>query len=187
MILSDKKNAALPEKRGDKKLAEYFLADALRGGKHNKNGRVDFLLESGGETHRLPVYEYNYFWSIYERVNDETVAFSLRRKIDRLGDDGNRRLQGEFYTPPRFAKKAYEYLEKTVGKKKLASGEANGTITPEEFEEITLGSLRKAVQDGNLEEGSFLCGAIAGMVKKVEPAKDMIEEMFTEAEKLLGK
>ena len=71
--------------------------------------------------------------------------------------------------------------------KKLASGEANGTITPEEFEEITLGSLRKAVQDGNLEEGSFLCGAIAGMVKKIEPAKDMIEEMFTEAEKLLGK
>ena len=37
----------LNEKRGDKKLAEYFLADALRGGKHNKNGRVDFLLESG--------------------------------------------------------------------------------------------------------------------------------------------
>mgnify|MGYP003186447496 CR=1 FL=1 len=76
---------------------------------------------------------------------------------------------------------------KTKFSKKLASGEANGTITPEEFEEITLGSLRKAVQDGNLEEGSFLCGAIAGMVKKVEPAKDMIEEMFTEAEKLLGK
>jgi len=25
------------------------------------------------------------------------------------------------------------------------------------------------------------------MVKKIEPAKDMIEEMFTEAEKLLGK
>lgn len=76
---------------------------------------------------------------------------------------------------------------KTKFSKKLASGEANGTITPEEFEEITLGSLRKAVQDGNLEEGSFLCGAIAGMVKKVEPAKDMIEEMFTEAEKLLSK
>ena len=76
---------------------------------------------------------------------------------------------------------------KTKFSKKLASGEANGTITPEEFEEITLGSLRKAVQDGNIEEGSFLCGAIAGMVKKIEPAKDMIEEMFTEAEKLLGK
>lgn len=113
----------LNDKRGDKKLAEYFLADALRGGKHNKNGRVEFLLESGGETHRLPVYEYNYFWSVYERVDDETVAFSLRRKIDRLGEDSDRRLQGEFYTPPHFAQKAYEYLEKTVGRKKLASGE----------------------------------------------------------------
>ncbi|MDD6994882.1 MAG: hypothetical protein SPH68_00685 [Candidatus Borkfalkiaceae bacterium] len=113
----------LNEKRGDKKLAEYFLADALRGGKHNKNGRVDFLLESGGETHRLPVYEYNYFWSIYERVADETVAFSLRRKIDRLGEDADRRLQGEFYTPARFAQKAYAYLEKTIGKKRLTSGE----------------------------------------------------------------
>ena len=63
----------------------------------------------------------------------------------------------------------------------------NGSITPDEFEEITLGSLRKAVQDGNLDEGSFLCGAIAGMVNKVEPAKDMIEEMFKQAEELLNK
>ena len=76
---------------------------------------------------------------------------------------------------------------KTKFSKRLASGEMNGTLTPDEFEEITLGSLRKAVQDGNLEEGSFLCGAIAGMVKKIEPAKDMIEEMFTQAEELLCK
>lgn len=76
---------------------------------------------------------------------------------------------------------------KTKFSKKLASGEMNGTITPEEFENITLGSLRKAVQDGNLDEGSFLCGAIAGMVNKIEPAKDMIEEMFAQAEKLLNK
>ena len=76
---------------------------------------------------------------------------------------------------------------KTKFSKKLASGEMNGTITPDEFEEITLGSLRKAVQDGNLDEGSFLCGAIAGMVNKVEPAKDMIESMFKQAEEILNK
>ena len=76
---------------------------------------------------------------------------------------------------------------KTKFSKKLASGEMNGTITPDEFEQITLGSLRKAVQDGDLEEGSFLCGAIAGMVKKVQPAKEIVEEMFAEAEKLLNK
>lgn len=76
---------------------------------------------------------------------------------------------------------------KTKFAKKLASGEMNGTITPDEFEEITLGSLRKAVQDGNLDEGSFLCGAIAGMVSKVQPAKEMIDEMMEQADKLLSK
>ncbi|WP_028504912.1 enoyl-[acyl-carrier-protein] reductase FabK [Ruminococcus sp. FC2018] len=71
--------------------------------------------------------------------------------------------------------------------KKLASGEKDGSLTPDEFEQLTLGSLRKAVQDGNLEEGSFLCGAIAGMIKEVKPAKEIIEEMFAQADKLLGK
>lgn len=113
----------LDGRRGEKKLAEYFLADALRGGKANKNGKVEFLLESGKETHRLPEYEYNYFWSVYERVADETTAFSLRRKIDRLGEDESRRMQGEFYTPPIFAQKAYGYIERVIGKRKLESGE----------------------------------------------------------------
>lgn len=71
--------------------------------------------------------------------------------------------------------------------KKLATGEKDGTLTPDEFEKLTVGALRKAVQDGNLDEGSFLCGAIAGMINEVKPAKDIIEEMFAGAEKLLNK
>lgn len=76
---------------------------------------------------------------------------------------------------------------KTKFSKMLANGEKDGSLTPEQFEEVTLGSLRKAVQDGNLDEGSFLCGAIAGMIKEVKPCKDIIEEMFGEAEALLSK
>lgn len=76
---------------------------------------------------------------------------------------------------------------KTKFAKRLASGEKDGSLTPDKFEEITLGSLRKAVQDGNLDEGSFLCGAIAGMINDVKPCKEIIEEMFSEAEKLLNK
>lgn len=76
---------------------------------------------------------------------------------------------------------------KTKFSKKLASGESNGSITPDEFEELTLGSLRKAVQDGNLDEGSFLCGAIAGMITEIKPCKDIVEEMFSKAEALLSK
>ncbi len=76
---------------------------------------------------------------------------------------------------------------KTKFSKRLASGEANGSITPDEFEQITLGSLRKAVQDGNLEEGSFLCGLIAGMINDVKPCKDIIEDMMSGAKALLNR
>lgn len=76
---------------------------------------------------------------------------------------------------------------KTKFAKRLATGEKDGTLTPDEFEQLTVGALRKAVQDGNLDEGSFLCGAIAGMVNEVKPAKEIVEEMFAGAEKLLNK
>jgi len=76
---------------------------------------------------------------------------------------------------------------KTKFSKMLASGEKEGTLTPDEFENLTLGSLRKAVQDGNLDEGSFLCGAIAGLIKEVKPCSEIIKEMFEQAEKLLNR
>lgn len=74
---------------------------------------------------------------------------------------------------------------KTKFSKKLASGERDGSLTPDEFEELTLGSLRKAVQDGNLEEGSFLCGAIAGMINDIKPCAEIVRELMEQAEKLL--
>ena len=74
---------------------------------------------------------------------------------------------------------------KTKFSKKLANGEKDGSLTPDEFEQLTLGSLRKAVQDGNLDEGSFLCGAIAGMITKVKPCDAIVKELMEQAEKLL--
>ncbi len=76
---------------------------------------------------------------------------------------------------------------KTKFSKKLANGEKDGSLTPDEFEKLTLGSLRKAVQDGNLDEGSFLCGAIAGMINDVKPCAEIVKEIMDQAEKLLGK
>ena len=74
---------------------------------------------------------------------------------------------------------------KTKFSKMLAKGENDGTLTPEKFEEITLGSLRKAVQDGNVEEGSVLCGLIAGMINEVKPCSEIVKEIMEQAEKLL--
>ncbi len=76
---------------------------------------------------------------------------------------------------------------KTKFSKKLANGEKDGSLTPEEFEELTLGSLRKAVQDGNLDEGSFLCGAIAGMINDIKPCDAIVKEIMEQAEKLLNR
>ncbi len=75
---------------------------------------------------------------------------------------------------------------KTKYTKKLQEMEKNAA-PPEDFEALTVGSLRKAVVDGNVDEGSFLCGLIAGMVKDIRPCKDVIEEMMSQAEKLLGR
>ncbi len=58
-------------------------------------------------------------------------------------------------------------------------------MSPEELESFTVGSLRKAVQDGDLENGSFMCGQIAGMVNEVRPVKEIIETMFAQAEEIL--
>jgi enoyl-[acyl-carrier protein] reductase II len=76
---------------------------------------------------------------------------------------------------------------KTKFSKRLANGERDGSLTPDEFEKLTLGSLRKAVQDGNLDEGSFLCGAIAGMVNEIKPCDAIVKEIMEQAEKLLCK
>lgn len=74
---------------------------------------------------------------------------------------------------------------KTKFSKMLANGEKDGSLTPEQFEEVTLGSLRKAVQDGNLEEGSFLCGAIAGMINDIKPCDAIVKEIMEQAERLI--
>lgn len=57
----------------------------------------------------------------------------------------------------------------------------------EELELLTLGSLRKAVQEGNLEEGSMMAGQIAGLVKKEQSCKEIMEEIVTESEAILKK
>ena len=56
----------------------------------------------------------------------------------------------------------------------------------EELEQLTLGSLRKAVMDGDVVNGSLMAGQSAGLVKKEQTCREMIEEMMGEAETLLG-
>ena len=54
-----------------------------------------------------------------------------------------------------------------------------------ELEELTLGSLRKAAYEGDVENGSIMSGQIAGLVNEIRPVKDVIEGIFEEAQKVL--
>jgi enoyl-[acyl-carrier protein] reductase II len=64
--------------------------------------------------------------------------------------------------------------------------EAEGK-TFEELEYLTLGSLRKAVQEGDIKNGTVMAGQIAGLVSKEQTCQEMIVEMMDQAEKLLGR
>lgn len=56
-----------------------------------------------------------------------------------------------------------------------------------ELEELTLGSLRKAAYEGDVENGSIMSGQIAGLVNEIRPVKDVIESVLEEAKEVLAK
>ena len=56
----------------------------------------------------------------------------------------------------------------------------------EELEHLTLGSLRKAVIDGDVVNGSLMAGQSAGLVKKEQTCQEIIEEVVTDARALLA-
>ena len=56
----------------------------------------------------------------------------------------------------------------------------------EELEQLTLGSLRKAVIEGDAVHGSLMAGQSAGLVKKEQTCQEMIEELMAQTAVLLG-
>ena len=50
-----------------------------------------------------------------------------------------------------------------------------------ELEQLTLGSLRRAVMDGDVVNGTLMAGQISGLVSKEQTCKEMIEEIMSEA------
>ena len=70
--------------------------------------------------------------------------------------------------------------------KKYLELEAKGAGL-DELEQFTVGSLRRAVVDGDTKEGTFMAGQISGMIKEQRSAAKIIEDMFSQADELLGR
>lgn len=59
-------------------------------------------------------------------------------------------------------------------------------FSDEELEKMGIGTVRLAVREGDVSNGTVLAGQVAAMVKKEQPAREMIVEMFTQAEEVLN-
>jgi enoyl-[acyl-carrier protein] reductase II len=58
-------------------------------------------------------------------------------------------------------------------------------VSIEELEEFGRGRLSLGVIQGNVDEGSLMAGQIAGLIKDIKPVKAIIEDIMTEAEKVI--
>lgn len=65
-------------------------------------------------------------------------------------------------------KMAREYLDLTK----------YGQASLEELEKLTLGSLKKAVLDGDVDNGSFMAGQSAGLVKEIRSVEQILKDIF---------
>ena len=74
---------------------------------------------------------------------------------------------------------------KTPFSKTFARMENDPSVKQDDILSFGAGALRKAVQDGD-SNGSYMAGECAGMVKKIEPAKAIVEDLILGAEKVIA-
>ncbi len=74
---------------------------------------------------------------------------------------------------------------KSTFSREFAQCEKDPSYSNEDLEKMGGGALRVAVLDGDELKGCFMAGQVAAMVKKEQTSKEMILEMFQEAETLL--
>ena len=63
--------------------------------------------------------------------------------------------------------------------------ENDSSVTDEQLETLGGGALRLAVKEGDTEKGCFMSGQIAAIVRKTEPAADIVRSVIEEAEPIL--
>ncbi len=105
-----------------------------------------------------------------------TIHENYKQKVLKASDTGTM-VSGRTYGQPVRALK-------TPFAREYARLEAAGA-SEDELNRFGTGALRKAVKEGDEEGGSFLCGEIAGMVRREQTCQEIIEEITSQAEELL--
>ena len=74
---------------------------------------------------------------------------------------------------------------KTPFSRDLFTKEYDSSISNEELEALGTGALQLAAVEGDLKNGCFMAGQIAGLVKKEQTAKEIIDQLMSETDKAL--
>ncbi|MFQ9514617.1 MAG: enoyl-[acyl-carrier-protein] reductase FabK [Eubacterium sp.] len=69
--------------------------------------------------------------------------------------------------------------------REFAKKEYDSNTTAEELEAMGAGGLRRAAIDGDVKNGSCMCGQIAGLIKDEVSCKDIVMSVCSEAEKIM--
>lgn len=103
----------------------YFLANIQREKViiDKDNSRVVFTFEDkNSKTQKVLMKDYDYFWSVYDYVENAETINGIHAKLDRLTDESQRRFEGEFFTPLHFGQKAIHYWSEVLGKNWYKTG-----------------------------------------------------------------
>lgn len=70
--------------------------------------------------------------------------------------------------------------------REFAKKEYDSNVSTEELEAMGAGALRSAAIDGDVKNGSCMCGQIAGLVNDEISCKEIVESICNEAEKIMN-
>jgi len=75
---------------------------------------------------------------------------------------------------------------KTPFSRDFFAKEYDASVTNEELEALGAGALQLAAVEGDLKNGCFLAGQIAGSIKKEQSAEEIIDELVSETESIIS-
>ena len=194
--------------RNGYKPSRYFVSDIQEGNTifSPVDGKALFNVDNKFIPKKILANDYNWFWSLFDKVKNIDTIRGILAKIDRLTDDTLRRFHGEFFTPIPFATKALDYIADTVGQEWWSTGDyrlwdmAAGTGNLEynlpaaawkycylsTLEETDVEHLTRLFPDANVFQYNYLDDDIDYIAAKVKIEKDKLasKDVFASYQKL---
>ena len=194
--------------RNGYKPSRYFVSDIQEGNTlfSPVDGKALFNVDNKYIPKKILARDYNWFWSLFDKVKNIDTIRGILAKVDRLTDDTLRRFHGEFFTPIPFATKALDYIADTIGQEWWTTGEyrlwdmAAGTGNLEynlpaaawkycylsTLEETDVEHLTRLFPDANVFQYNYLDDDIDYIAAKVKMEKDKLasKEVFASYQKL---